>query len=208
MSRLFIAAMLSISCSDLHALSIIPTEIVELSRTDHSVIEKKACRKPYDVPAKQISGWRFVITKPGYVHASVECGTHLTTGLYSLNYQVSCTKRRGTWRCESRELYIQTRFLDQGPYDIALFDIEPEEALKALRCLESGLRQRPDLVGNELVSEPSILMAHSLEPTHTPVISAFVSTPIKACLNVTFARDCDAGAQVPLEVNSDGCLDE
>lgn len=208
MTRLAIAAMLAFFCPDLHALTIIPTESVELSPADRSSIEKKACRKPYEVRAKQMSGWRLVITSPGYVYASVECESHLTTDVYSLNYQVSCKKRWGNWRCESRELNIRTLFMGQGPRRIMLLEIGPEDALKALRCLETGLRQRPDLVGDEMVAEPSTLMAHSREPTHTPVISAFVSTPIKACLNLTFDRACDANAQVPLEVTSDGCLDE
>ena len=188
------------------ALTIIPTEPVELGRSDRAILEKLACQRPHGVGAQKMSGWRTVMEEKNPVHASVECKPHLITDRYAAFYVTGCDKERATWKCDEPDLQLRLKYLEAGPYDIYIRELEPDAALKALSCLETGLRARPDLVGAEMKVEPWSLIRRNVNGK--PSISASMSTPVKRCLSVTFAEACDAGGLVPLDVESAECLED
>lgn len=208
MARVVLYVFLVTCAMSAMALTIVPTEFVELTDSDRAYLEKIACRKPLKVSAQRIHGWRMTLNTHGALHAGVTCEPHVTTETYSLQFSMACTKRWGSWRCESQGDALRMQFMGGGPYDIGIAGLTPEEAIKGLSCLEAGLRQRPDLAGAEMMSvAPSMLIPRSA-PEGTTVIDAWLSTPVKACLSVSFARNCDVNGQVPLEVENDECLDD
>jgi hypothetical protein len=189
------------------ATEIFQLEEAALTSADRATLQSQAC-KPFHVLAERVSGWRlkgYPDSKPG---ARVDCAPHLITATYSVHRVVQCLKGRQKWRCDTGGLLVQARVFEQGPYEIDIQDLQPEEAVNALRCLEAGLRQRPDLVGAELIAKPGMLISRNYGNDRAPGISATVSTPAKECLAVTFARACDPTSPVPLEVESESCSGE
>ena len=187
------------------ALTIIPSENVKLSRSDRAILDDLACRRRHDVGFQEMSGWRLVTEKGNSAHASVTCKPHLVTEGYTAYFATGCRRLRTLWKCEEAELKLRVNYLGAGPYDVTAWDLEPEAAMKALACLETGLRARPDLVGAEMKAEPWSLIRRNVNGR--PSISAGLSSPVKRCLSVSFAEGCDAGGPVPLDVESDECLD-
>jgi len=202
----FRAFIVAIACAGTaHATTIIPTEPVKLTRAERKTLEKMACQKPHNVPAVEISGWRLVIAKPNTARASVVCAPDLITEGYSANYFVSCSRRWSTWKCDSPSRNLRLRYLESGPYDVFLYQVEPAEAINALQCLETGLRARPDLTAGEMKIEPWSVAIYDFNGI--PSYSVSFATPKGRCLTVQYPTACVATSGVQLEVATDECIE-
>jgi len=159
------------------------------------------------VRAESIAGLRFPKAPKGELNASVKCAPHLIAANYRARYESSCEKKGGKWKCEG-VLFLQTAFLGQDADDIILEELTPDAAMSALRCLEAGLRQSPELLGAAKSARATMLSSQARGAQKTPVIWANLMTADKRCLTVSFESDCDANGAVPLEELSGNCFDD
>jgi len=184
--------------------------VVELDEVDRSDLERRACKKPFGVPAAAIQGESYSWSLERPLYARVTCANHVTTPQYHAYNVRYCQKRVYGWTCQQPVLWLKINFLGRGPFDIAFEDLSLDRALASLDCLASGIEahgaehQALDL---QKLAVPEVFKHTTDKSGTTEVIEAYVKAR-NQCLWIYLSPQCRAGDDVPLLVAHRGCIDE
>ena len=185
-------------------------DVVELDEVDRSDLERRACMKPFGVPAAAIQGESYSWSLERPLYARVTCANHVTTPRYHAYNVRYCQKRVIGWTCQQPVLWLKIDFLGRGPFDIAFEDLSLDRALASLNCLGSSIEahgaehQALDL---QKLAVPEVFKRTTDKSGTTEVIEAYVKAR-NQCLWIYLSPQCRAGKDVPLLVAHRGCIDE
>jgi hypothetical protein len=185
-------------------------DVVELDEVDRSDLERRACLKPFGVPAAAIQGESYSWSLERPLYARVTCANHVTTPQYHAYNVRYCQKRMFGWTCQQPVLWLKIDFLGRGPFDIAFEDLSLDRALASLDCLGSSIvahgteHQALDL---QKLAVPEVFKRTTDRSGTTEVIEAYVKAR-NQCLWIYLSPQCRAGDDVPLLVAHRGCIDE
>ncbi len=191
-------------------ITTVAPHVVELDEVDRSDLERRACMKPFGVPAVAIQGESYSWSLERPLYARVTCANHVTTPQYRAYHVRYCQKQMFGWCCQKPVLWLKIDFLGRGPFDIAFEDLSLERALASLDCLGGSIEahgaehQALDLQKRAV---PEVFKRTKDKSGTTEVIEAYVKAR-NQCLWVYLSPQCRAGDDVPLLVAHTGCIEE
>ena len=191
-------------------ITTVAPHVVELDEVDRSDLERRACMKPFGVPAVAIQGESYSWSLERPLYARVTCANHVTTPQYRAYNVRYCQKRMFGWTCQQPVLWLKIHFLGRGPFDIAFEDLSLERALASLDCLGSSIEAHGaehEALDLQKRAVPEVFKRTKDKSGTTEVIETYVRAR-NQCLWVYLSPQCRAGDDVPLLVAHKGCIEE
>jgi hypothetical protein len=207
MQKIAISVLLTFSGAVPASVPFSPWKPAELKAADRGKIEQVACVGPYHVAAKKIEGLRSIYEERAHrLQAYVECEPHVSQPGYDTFYVRHCEKRFFGWRCAIPSMRLVSTFLGRGPFEMGVQEVTVDTAVAGLRCLEYGL-QRHDILDMRSGGEPNWILPDNGPSADQTAI--FISmNDEQHCLIMRVAVACGPDVDNPIELVSEGCVEE
>jgi hypothetical protein len=185
-----------------HGQTVTPTRRqTSLSSVDRSRIEALACR-PLGVAVTEIVGSHALDGDSRKATAAVvKCAPHVRSEGVEAGLRAYCKRDGGVWACEEDDAYLRRLVAGKGPFEIAARGLTFDEAQTVIGCLETDLREQPELLDSGALTKVEFLLRAA--PSDDVLIGLKSGS---RCLRARLPLRCasEAGPRRPVAISSCG----